>query len=694
MSTVRVAAILASHNRRDLTLACLGRFIRSAEAAGVETDIFLADSASADGTVDAVKTQYPHAHVLELPSTLWWAGAMRRAIMAAQEESLADFLLWLNDDVMLEEGAIAELLGAHAGAQADNHKGNIIVAAVSDPTSGAITYSGQRRLGGHPLRLVRLEPNGSLQACDTFNGNIVLVPGAVSHALGGIDPLFDAVQGMADTDFGFRANAAGYGVWLAPRVLGLCAANMAVAPWRDGRLDLKGRLAAIVGARGYPWRAWSGLLRRQGGLLWRLRALRTYVRCFWESLFLTEKGQPEKPRVAFVEGLLPSYRIGLFQALKHRDALDFDIYFGSGLGQQTPRSIKAEILGPHARPRANRFWPGGGGRVAWSGGSLAAILGNYQAVVGSFHTHDAGIWLVWVVRRLFGRPRLLLSGHFRLDSEEDRLGRTFLSRLHLRLRRGARILMARGADAVLPYTEEGRQSCLKHGVDRRAIFVTHNTLDVLACQQAAAALSPDEVERVRARHGITARAVFLFVGRLYRDKRLDVAIDAVAGLRAQGHDCQLVIVGDGPEEETLRRHGAGGQVVFVPPLFAEPDLAPFFMMAMAQLQPDSAGLAVVHSFAYGLPVVIGRGVLHGPEVAYLRPGENGLVAEAVEGPAIADCLRQLMTEAGLAQRLSQKARLTAAGLTPAKSADAIIEAVRYTLGEAYGNGVPAQGGEG
>ena len=132
----------------------------------------------------------------------------------------------------------------------------------------------------------------------------------------------------------------------------------------------------------------------------------------------------------------------------------------------------------------------------------------------------------------------------------------------------------------------------------------------------------------------------------------------------------------------------------MPPLFAEPDLAPFFMMATAQLQPDSAGLAVVHSFAYGLPVVIGRGVLHGPEVAYLRPGENGLVAEAVEGPAIADCLRQLMMEAGLAQRLSQKARLTAAGLTPAKSADAIIEAVRYTLGEAYGNGVPAQGGEG
>lgn len=692
MRRVRVAAILASHNRRELTLACLGRLTSSAAAAGVAVDIFLADSASSDGTALAVSARFPQAHILKLPSTLWWAGAMRAAIAAAHEGP-ADFLLWLNDDVMLEEGALSRLLEAHAEALARHRRENIIVAAVTDPVSGEVTYSGQRRAGRHPLRLKRLAPDGSLQACDTFNGNIVLIPAAVSRALGGIDGLFEAVQGMADTDFGYRAQTAGYDIWLASEAIGRCEANRMPAPWCDGRLSLPARLAAIGSPRGYPWRAWSGLLRRHGGPFWWYWLMRSYARCLGDSLFLAKKPQPPRPKVAFVEGLLPSYRIGLFRALKERAALDFDIYFGAGLGQKTPRSIKAEVLGSHAHPRPNRFWPGGGGRVAWSGGSLAALTENYQVVVGSFHTHDLGIWLIWMLRKLLGRPRLLLSGHFRLGSEEAALGRGFLSRLHLRLRRGARILMARGADAVLPYTEEGRRSCLEHGVAPQAIFVTHNTLDVVACRQAAADLSVDAVEQVRAQYGITARSVFLFVGRLYREKRLDVAIDAVALLRAEGFDCQLVIVGDGPEEEALRHKASPGQAVFVRPLFAEADLAPFFVMATAQVQPESAGLAVVHSFAYGLPVVIGPGVHHGPEIAYLRSGHNGLVAAGVNGPAIADCLRNLLSQPDFTKRLSQEALVTVDELTPAKSADAILAAIRYCLEGEADRGVPARTGE-
>ncbi|WP_445682326.1 glycosyltransferase [Radicibacter daui] len=690
---MRIAAVLASHNRRELTVACIGCFIRSAAAADVAFDIVLADSASTDGTVAAVREFYPQTRILELSSAFWWAGAMREAIAVA-DDGVADFLLWLNDDVMLEEGAVAELLDAHSNALVRNGKQSVIVGAVIDPVSGAVTYSGQKREGEHPLRLVRLHPDGALQACDTFNGNVVLVPTRVSRSLGGIDALFEAVQGMADTDFGYRAKAAGFDVWLAPRPIGRCASNTAVAPWRDGRISFARRLAAIGGPRGYPWRAWSGLLRRYGGKLWWYWTLRTYLRCLGESLVPLEPEPPRRPRVAFVEGLLPAYRIGLFKALESRAALDFDIYFGAGLGQQTPRSIPAGTLGAFAHPRTNRFWPWGKGRIAWSGGSLQALLGRYQAVIGSFHTHDLGMWLLWITRKLAGRPRLLLSGHFRLDSEEETLAQGALSRLHLRFRRRARILMARGADAVLPYTEEGRRSCLKHGVAPEAIFVTHNTLDVAACMRAAAALSLDEVEQVRRQHGIVADRVFLFVGRLYQEKRLDIALEAIARLRTEGHDCQMVIVGDGPQESALRALPGAGGAVFVPPLFTEPELAPFFSMATAQVQPDSAGLAVVHSFAYGVPVVICPGAYHGPEIAYLRHDHNGLVAVSLNGDALADCLRPLMTQEGLARRLSQAATMAATGLTLEKSVEAILDAVRHTLPGSASDGIPAKVREG
>lgn len=48
---------------------------------------------------------------------------------------------------------------------------------------------------------------------------------------------------------------------------------------------------------------------------------------------------------------------------------------------------------------------------------------------------------------------------------------------------------------------------------------------------------------------------FLFVGRLIELKRLDLLIDALAGLAATGADFGLQVVGSGPMEESLRAHG-------------------------------------------------------------------------------------------------------------------------------------------
>jgi GT2 family glycosyltransferase len=88
------------------------------------------------------------------------------------------------------------------------------------------TYGGQIRRGLHPGRLIPVTPNGNIQPCDTFEGNVVLVPRLVFEKVGLLDSFRHA---MGDTDYGYRATRAGCVIRVAPTFVALCARNRPTA---------------------------------------------------------------------------------------------------------------------------------------------------------------------------------------------------------------------------------------------------------------------------------------------------------------------------------------------------------------------------------------------------------------------------------------------------------------------------------
>src|SRR3972149_8164513 len=61
---VRVAVLMACHNRREHTLACL-RALRGAEIEARQScDVYLLDDGGSDGTAEAVANEFPHVHLL------------------------------------------------------------------------------------------------------------------------------------------------------------------------------------------------------------------------------------------------------------------------------------------------------------------------------------------------------------------------------------------------------------------------------------------------------------------------------------------------------------------------------------------------------------------------------------------------------------------------------------------------------
>lgn len=211
--------LIACRNRRDLTVRAITTFAAAATAAGANADFTVFDDGSTDGTAEALAAlDLPVARIAGDGSAFWSRSMAEAEGHVLQAYGDDGYVVWLNDDVELDGDFLEVALAA-----AKEVPSAVLVGAMRDPDTGQLTYSGFRRAGLHPLRGVAVEPNGTLQSVDTFNGNIVFVPIKIARDLGGIDGRLSHFG--ADTDYGFRVRELGFELLLLPRIIGACPKN-------------------------------------------------------------------------------------------------------------------------------------------------------------------------------------------------------------------------------------------------------------------------------------------------------------------------------------------------------------------------------------------------------------------------------------------------------------------------------------
>lgn len=266
VGAVTIHAILACHDRRALTVRAIQAAAESASAAALNIDFTLFDDGSTDHTAEAVRSLGLPVTTLTGDGTAFWARSMslaERYVLA--DAGIRDWIIWLNDDVRVDPDTFARL----APQLADER---IIVAAMRDPRSGEVTYSGLRRTGWHPLRFATVQPSAQLQPVDTFNGNLVCIPVKSARVLGGIDGEF--AHAWADIDYGLRAGKAGIPTLLAPGTYGTCPRNSPdqtgsiITRWHRYRSRKGGgepasikRLIQRHEPAKWPWAQWASIAR-------------------------------------------------------------------------------------------------------------------------------------------------------------------------------------------------------------------------------------------------------------------------------------------------------------------------------------------------------------------------------------------------------------------------------------------------
>lgn len=209
---MRLSVIVVNYRRADMTCACLTALREALTRVEGDSEIVVVDNGSGDGSPDAIRAAAPEATVVELPENVGFPTGASEGI----RRSSGEWVALINNDVVVEPGAIAEML--RVGEREDS-VGSVAAQMrfASDP--GTINSAGievdrlgiaRDRLLGAPAAASDSEPAEVFGAC----GGGALHRRAMLDEIGGMDETY--FFALDDVDLAWRARMHGWRCLYAP----------------------------------------------------------------------------------------------------------------------------------------------------------------------------------------------------------------------------------------------------------------------------------------------------------------------------------------------------------------------------------------------------------------------------------------------------------------------------------------------
>ena len=248
---------------------------------------------------------------------------------------------------------------------------------------------------------------------------------------------------------------------------------------------------------------------------------------------------------------------------------------------------------------------------------------------------------------LIGRRKLAFWGH----------GKNLKLHRASNLGEGIKMFMSRRVHWWFAYNDMSAKIVQDLGYPVERTTSVQNTIDVNQLSEMRYQVTHEQMERIRQQLDLRGDNVAIFIGAMYTDKRLNFMLEACVAIRSKVPDFEMIFIGAGPEypriELAARQHA---WVHAVGPKFDD-EKAPYSAVSKLLLLPGAVGLAVLDSFAFEVPLVTTAAPYHGPEIAYLRSGFNGVILEAATDPIeYAAVVAELLTNAMLRESLVEGCR--------------------------------------
>lgn len=360
------------------------------------------------------------------------------------------------------------------------------------------------------------------------------------------------------------------------------------------------------------------------------------------------------PKVAYISVTIPGYKVWIVEALGRRYGRDFTMLHGTERQGTVPRDVGSAINISNNLLVRNRYLSVFGFEITWVPSLWWFVREKPNVIILVDNVRILSNYPIFLLARLRG-TRIVFYGHG-YDHQSTLGARRRLSRLI----EGVRKFLLRRADAVIVYSDQGKQHLLENGI-RCPVYVADNTLDTAPILEFHDNHDSQEVARaVRKQLGIPGSAFLItFLGRLIPEKRVEFMLDVIRRLAlGRGLNVFGLIIGEGPRREELERYSKELPVLFAGYRSKE-RLWECVQASDVIFLPGMVGLAIIEAFCAGKPLITVRHDFHSPEICWLEHEKNGIFLEDFDLDAAEQRIARLMNNRDTLEELGRNARVSA-----------------------------------
>ncbi|MBX3237151.1 MAG: glycosyltransferase family 4 protein [Nitrospiraceae bacterium] len=370
-------------------------------------------------------------------------------------------------------------------------------------------------------------------------------------------------------------------------------------------------------------------------------------------------------RLTIIQREIPHYRIAFFGALQReaqRHGLHLTVYSGTRFDQTVALPFAHRTL-------PMRYLLGSASGPCWLTG-LAGELSGSDIVVAPHELQCLTVPALWLCRHRLTKFWIWWGhGYNFQSSQRSSLGATIASWVKDQL-------VTKGHDGLITYTYRGTEYWCNRGLPAQQVMPFLNTIDVEGLWQVGREVTETSIREMKLRLGLDGKQILLFSGRLYAEKEVEFLLRAYAMVRQAHPNTALLILGDGVERrglEALAEELGVSGVHFLGEVLDPRESSLYFKVADVLVIPGLVGLAIVHGFAFGVPLITTERDFHSPEIEYLSQ-RNGLMT-VHEPKAYAHEIVRLLSSPQDLERLRTGCMQSAQQLTLSASANRFIRAV-------------------
>lgn len=231
-------------------------------------------------------------------------------------------------------------------------------------------------------------------------------------------------------------------------------------------------------------------------------------------------------------------------------------------------------------------------------------------------------------------------------------------------------VLGNSASRVVAVSSAVKQTLMRCGVPSSKIVVIPNGIDTSPFESA------DSNGNIRSLYGIPENApLLLAIGRFSPEKGFDVLLEAFRRVVTAHPNCNLILIGDGPEETALKTQAAGIPNTYLPGRME--NIIPYYHscdMVVVPSRLEGQGLVAIEAMASGKPVISSA---VGGLVEVVLNNETGLTVPAENPQELANAIQRLIGNTGLCETMGQKGKQRVAELFTLQRMSAELEELYF-----------------